>query len=149
MLMLAYDVNTNPLNNIEWAFPLTECFHIAAFALSIGTISIVDLRLLGLGMRHQTAGQLAKDTSLWTFAGLVIVILSGLMIFSSDPVMYYHNASFRFKVVCLLVAIVFNYTIHNKVALSEPAPIVAKIVGGLSLVLWVAVVFRGLWIAFI
>src|SRR5438132_13764231 len=100
--MLAYDLNANPLNSNEWAFPLVECFHITSFALSIGTIAIVDLRLLGLGMRHQTAGQIVRDTGLWTFAGLTIVILSGLMIFSSDPIHYSYNQAFRFKVGCLL-----------------------------------------------
>ena len=70
--MLIYDLNANPLNANEWAFPLTECFHITSFALSIGTIALVDLRLLGLGLKHQTAGQLVKDTGLWTLAGLII-----------------------------------------------------------------------------
>src|SRR3979411_1939208 len=96
--MLIYDLNANPLNSNEWAFPLTECFHITSFALSIGTIALVDLRLLGLGMKHQTPGQLVKGTSIWTFAGLVIVIISGLLIFSSDPVHYSHNAAFQYKV---------------------------------------------------
>src|SRR6266699_154308 len=54
-MLLTYDPATNPLNNNEWAFPLFECIHIAGFALSIGTIAIVDLRLLGMGMRRQSA----------------------------------------------------------------------------------------------
>src|SRR4051812_21907837 len=100
-MMLIYDLNANPLNSNEWAFPLTECFHITAFALSIGTIAIVDLRLLGVAMKHQTTGQLTRDTGMWTFAGLVIVILSGLLIFSSDPIHYLYNQAFRFKVTAL------------------------------------------------
>jgi hypothetical protein len=147
--MLIYDLNANPLNNNEWAFPLTECFHITSFALSIGTIALVDLRLLGLALPHQTAGQLLKDTSLWTLAGLIVVIFSGLLIFSSDPLNYLHNASFLFKIAALVVAIVYNYTIHRKVALSNPSPAAGRLVGGFSLLLWVSVVFSGLWIAFI
>jgi hypothetical protein len=147
--MLIYDLNANPLNSNEWAFPLTECFHITSFALSIGTIALVDLRLLGLGMKHQTPGQIIKDTGLWTFAGLVIVILSGLMIFSSDPVHYYRNPAFRLKVTCLLLAIIFNYTIHRKVALSNSSPGVGAMVGLVSVLMWLTVVFSGLWIAFI
>lgn len=147
--MLIYDLNANPLNSNEWAFPLTECFHITAFALSIGTIALVDLRLLGLAMPHQTAAQLLKGTSLWTLAGLIVVIFSGLMIFSSDPVTYLGNASFQFKMVALVIGIVYNYTIHRKVALSNPSPAMGRLVGGVSLLLWVSVVFGGLWIAFI
>jgi hypothetical protein len=145
---MIYDLNANPLNANEWAFPLTECFHITSFALSIGTIALVDLRLLGLGLKHQTAGQLVKDTGLWTLAGLIIVIFSGLLIFSSDPLRYTYNWGFQFKITVLVLAIIFNYTIHRKVALSNPSPIVGKLVGGISLLLWVLVPFGGIWISF-
>jgi hypothetical protein len=147
--MLAYDPQTNPINNIEWAFPLLECIHISMFALSVGTIALVDLRLFGLGVRSQTPAQLTKDTFLWTLTGLFVVITSGLLIFTSDPLRYYYNPTFRFKVECLLVAIVYNYTIHRKVALSNPSWGVGVLVGGISLVLWVAVVFAGLLYAFL
>jgi hypothetical protein len=146
--MLIYDLNANPLNSNEWAFPLTECFHITSFALSIGTIVLVDLRMLGLALKNRTAAQLTRDTGIWTFAGLVIVIMSGLLIFSSDPFMYMRNLAFRFKVTMLLLAIIFNYTIHRKVAISG-GPAAAKAVGAISLLMWVLVVFGGLWIAFI
>jgi hypothetical protein len=147
--MLAYDPQTNPINNIEWAFPLLECIHISMFALSVGTIALVDLRLFGLGVRSQTPAQLTKDTFLWTLVGLFIVITSGLLIFTSDPLRYYYNPTFRFKVECLLVAIVYNYTIHRKVALSNPSLGVGVLVGGVSLLLWVGVVFAGLLYAFL
>lgn len=147
--MLIYDLNANPLNSNEWAFPLTECFHITSFALSIGTIMLVDLRLLGLALKRSTPGQLVKDTSMWTFAGLVIVIISGLLIFSSDPLRYIYNAGFQYKMVALLLAIAFNYTIHRKVALSSSASGVQKLVGALSVILWVLVPFGGIWISFV
>jgi hypothetical protein len=147
--MLIYDLNANPLNSNEWAFPLTECFHITSFALSIGTIMLVDLRLLGLAFKHQTAGQLVKDTGLWTFAGLVIVIISGLLIFSSDPIRYIYNGGFQYKMLALVLAIIFNYTIHRKVALSNSSTSVAKLVGGLSVLLWILVPFGGIWISFV
>lgn len=147
--MLIYDLNANPLNANEWAFPLTECFHITSFALSIGTIALVDLRLLGWAFKRQTPGQLVKDTGLWTLAGLIIVIFSGLLIFSSDPIRYIYNSGFQWKMVVLVLAIIYNYTIHRKVALSSSSPGVEKVVGALSLVLWVLVPFGGIWISFV
>ena len=146
--MLAYDPSTNPLNNNGWSFPLLEIIHIASFAVAIGTIAIVDLRLLGVGMRRSTSAQLLKDTTPWTLIGLAIVLMSGPMIFSSDPNMYLANPGFRFKMWALLLAIVYNYTIHRKVAASNPSAVVGKLVGGVSLALWVSVVFGGLFIAF-
>jgi hypothetical protein len=147
-MLLTYDPATNPLNTTEWAFPFFECIHIASFAMSVGTIALVDLRLLGLGMRHQTAAQLVKDTMLWTLAGLLIVITSGLVIFTSDPLRYYYNPSFRLKIICLLIAVIYNYTIHRKVAMSKAPPFVTMLVGALSLLLWVTIVFAGLFYAF-
>jgi hypothetical protein len=140
---------TNPLNESPLAFPILECIHIVGFALSIGTIAMVDFRLLDVGMRRQTVPQLLKDTATWTLFGIVIMVFSGMMLFSSDPDMYYLNWAFLIKMVCLLLAIVFNYTIHLKVARSETPPAYGKLVAGVSLGLWSAVVFCGIFIAFI
>ncbi len=146
-MFLVYDPTTNPLNNNDWAFPLLECIHIAGFTLSIGTIAIVDFRLLGLGTQKPV--QLLKETAPWTLVGLVIMLISGPLIFSSDPYMYLGNYSFRFKMVALLVAILYNYTVHRKVVLAGASPGVNKLVGALSLALWVSVVAGGLFIAFV
>ena len=146
--MLVYDPSTNPLNNNEWSFPLLEIIHIASFAVSVGTIAVVDLRLLGLGMRRQSSAQLLKDTAPWTLIALAIVLMSGPMIFSSDPNLYLNNPGFRFKMDVLLVAIMYNYTVHRRVAQSNPSPVLGAWVGGVSLALWVSVVFGGLFIAF-
>jgi uncharacterized membrane protein len=147
-MIIAYDPATNPLNNNEWSFPLLEIIHICGFALSIGTIALVDLKLLGFGIRKATSAQLLRDTAPWTLTGLAVMLISGPLIFSSDPRMYYYNVSFRFKMYALLLAILYNYTIHRKVALSNPGPAVGLVVGVVSVLLWVSVVFGGLFIAF-
>ena len=97
--MLAYDPASNPLNNNEWSFPLLEILHIAGFTLSIGTIAVVDLRLLRLGLLRHSAKELLRATAPWTLVGLVVMLTTGPAIFSSDPVMYLHNFSFKFKMV--------------------------------------------------
>ncbi len=148
-MFLAFDPTTNPINNTEWGFPLLEIIHITGFTLSIGTIAIVDMGLLGWGKRG-SAAQLLKETSTWTLVGLIIMLISGPLIFSSDPNMYLGNSSFRFKLGALLIAIIYNYTIHRKVALSGAPPGgLSKVVGIISLALWTSVVFGGLFIAFV
>jgi hypothetical protein len=146
--VLAYDPSSNPLNNNEWSFPLAECFHIAAFAFSVGTIAIVDFRLLGLAMTRTKTSQLLKDTMIWTLIGLVVVITSGLIIFSSDALRYYYNDAFRFKIIMLTVAIVYNYTIHSKVARADTTGPAAAVTALVSLAMWVSIVFAGLFYAF-
>src|SRR5215469_2928431 len=146
-LELVYDVTKNPLNNNEWSFPLLEIIHISAFTLSIGTIAIVDFGLIGWGKHDAT--KFWKETSWLTLIGLVIMLISGPLIFSSDPFMYLRNISFQFKMVALLIAIIYNYTIHRKVVLSGASPGVNKAVGIISLGLWISVVTGGLFIAFV
>ena len=148
-LFLAYDPATNPLNTNEWAFPVCEVLHILGFAIAIGTITMVDLRLLGIGMKKESAADLVKDTAPWTLGGLALVLISGPLIFSSDPNMYLRNQSFRFKITCLVLAILWNYTFHRWAALSKKEGAVPFIAGLGSLLLWVSVVFGGIFIAFV
>ena len=149
MLAIPYDPSTNPLNNNEWSFPLFECIHIAMFAMSIGTIAVVDFRLLGLMLRNQSPAELLKATSLWTLIGLIVVITTGLVIFTTDPVRYYYNPSMRYKLIALVAAIIYNYTIHRKVILSKAGPLVSGLVAAVSLLLWISIVFAGIFYSFV
>jgi hypothetical protein len=139
----------NPLNSSALVFPVLEVIHIVGFALSVGTIAIVDFRLLDLGMRHQSVAEVSSDLAPWTLIGLVLMLTSGPLLFSSDPDMYYLNWVFDLKMVLLLMAIIFNYTIHRKVALSGKSPAWNKAVACVSIALWVGVIFCGIFLAFI
>ena len=144
----------NAMNGTEWAFPVVETIHFLGFALLIGTIAIVDLRLLGLGMRRQSAAQLAADLAPWTRAGLAVMLITGPLMFSADAVRYYVNESFRIKMVCLLTAIGFHFTIHRRIARSldsttGDATVAGRLVAVVSLVLWTGVLSAGRMIAFV
>jgi hypothetical protein len=149
-MLIQANALTKAMIDNDWLFPAAECVHIASFALAIGTIALVDLSLLGVGLRRNAAAQIARSTGLWTLTGLVLIIFTGFLLFASDPGMYLRNSSFLFKITCLVVAIVYHYTIHRKVALSENGSgMGTKLVAGVSLALWVSVVFSGLFIAFV
>jgi hypothetical protein len=148
LALLAYDPATNPLNNNEWSFPLAECFHIAFFTVSLGTIAMLDYRLLGLGFLRQKPSEILRGTSLWTLIGLIVVITSGLIIFTTDPLRYYYSSAFRYKVFALIAAIVYNYTIHRHIAQTNNTGPLGKLVGIISLLLWISIVFAGLFYAF-
>jgi hypothetical protein len=137
------------MNGPEWAFPVVESLHFIGFALSIGTIAIVDLRLLGWGMRRQTARELDSDLDCWTRLGLAVMLISGPLMFSADAVRYHVNPSFQFKMVCLVLALLFHLTIRRWVIRRTASPILARLTGGISLALWTAVVGGGRMIAFV
>lgn len=144
-MLIAFE---NPLNQSELAFPILECFHIVGFAVLVGTIALVDFRMLGIGLVKQNPGDLAKAFAPWTLLGLIVVLLSGPMLFSSDPDMYYLNLSFQIKMVLLVLAIVFHYTIRRKHLRGGP-PGRNALVAGISLALWISVIFAGIFIAFV
>ena len=133
----------------ELVFPTLEVFHIAGFVVAIGTTAVVDFRLLDLGFRSQTASQLAKDITWWMLGGLLVSIFTGFGLYSTDPDMYYTNYPFLLKMACLVLVIVFNYTIHRRIAQSDNTSGAGKVVALLSLLLWAGVIFGGIFIAFI
>jgi hypothetical protein len=119
------------------------------FAMSVGTIALVDLRTLGGAFRGESRAQLLKSTSLWTLTGLIVVITFGIVIWTSDPLRYYYNWSFRYIIIALLLAIIFNYTIHRKVAQSATSPSIKTVLTAtFSLAIWISIVFAGLFYAF-
>jgi hypothetical protein len=137
------------LNNHEWAFPVVQSFHFIGFALSIGTIVIVDMRLLGLGLQSQTPTELAAELEPWTITGIAVMLITGPLMFSADAVNYHFNPSLRFKMVCLIVALLFHFTLHRRAVRPDVSPIAAKLAAATSLLLWTAVVAGGRMIAFI
>lgn len=147
--VFGYDPANYPLNTNEWAFPACEIFHIVGFALLIGTIFIVDLRLMGLGMKRQTAAQLVKDTAPWTLVGLVLILITGPLIFFSQPDVYIYNSSFAFKMGALLTGILLNWTLHRKVAMMPEPGVNGAIVGAFSALVWMSVIAAGIFIAFV
>jgi hypothetical protein len=149
MLLIQTNAIADALNSSEWVFPIAECFHIAAFAWSIGLIAAVDYRLLGFGIEHSKPSEVLRATAPWTLLGLAVVLLSGPVLFLSDVRMYLHNPSFVFKMYALAAAIIYNYTIHRMIAKSDNASQGVRVVTAIvSLLLWVSVVFGGLFIAF-
>jgi hypothetical protein len=139
----------NPLNASELIFPTLEVCHILGFTVTLGTIALLDFRVLGFGMTRQPIPDLARDLAPWTLAGLVSVLLSGPLLFSSDPDMYYLNLSFQLKMVCLLAAIIFNYTLHRKALRSGKATASTKLIALVSLMLWAGVIAGGIFIGFV
>src|SRR5438270_6847237 len=140
---------TKAMISAEWVFPAVQSLHFIGFALSIGTIAIVDLRLLGWGMRRQTAAELAADLNLWTNAGLAVMLITGPLMFSTDAVTYHFNPSFQFKMTCLAAALLFHFTIHRYAVRPGASAAVGKMAGVLSLLLWTGVVAGGRMIAFV
>jgi hypothetical protein len=148
--MLLQNAIADALNSSEWAFPLAECVHIGGFAVSIGSIVLVDFRMLNLGLRHETAARILRYTEPWTLISLLFVVFSGAALFLSQTGIYLENVVFPIKMYLLVAALIYNFTVHRKVATMEsPPPVLSKSVAILSLLLWVSIVFGGIFIGFL
>jgi hypothetical protein len=148
--MLLQNAVADALNNTEWAFALAECVHIGGFAVAIGSIALVDFRMLNLGLRHETAARILRYTELWTLMALVFVLFSGVVLFLSQTGIYLTNLIFPLKMYALLAALIYNFTVHRKVAtMKNPPAVLSKLVAIVSLLLWVSVVFGGIFTGFL
>ena len=136
----------NPLNESSLVFPILECIHIVGFVCGVGTIALVDFRLLGVGLAQKSAAQLWRDTMPWTLGGLSLVIFSGLLLFSTDPDVYYLNLAFLLKMLFLVLAILVYYTAIRKAVSAEAVAGRGRIAACISLALWALVLFGGIFI---
>jgi len=148
--MLLQNTVVDALNNSEWAFPLAECIHIGGFAIGVGSIALVDFRLLNLGLRTETPAGILRYTEPYTLIAMAFVIFSGFTLFLSQANIYLINLVFPIKMYVLAAALIYNFTVHRKVAnMKDPPPVLSKSVAILSLLLWVAVVFGGIFTGFL
>jgi hypothetical protein len=128
---------------------LLEIVHLIGMALLLGSILMVDLSLLGLGIGRHPVARIAGELSNWTIGGLAIMLTSGPLILLSEAVKCYRTPAFWVKMALLAMAVAFHFTIHRRVTLAEPpAPHQrASLVAGVSLALWIGVALAGKGIA--
>jgi hypothetical protein len=139
-----------------WLFPAIETVHLLGMAVLVGTISVLDLRLLGWVARQRPVSLLASRLIPWSWAGFVVQVISGSLLFSSEAVKIYGNPAFRLKMLLLLLAgvqaLVFQTVVSGKLAAWDERaslPALAKVVGLSSILLWVAIVAAGRFIGFV
>ena len=138
-----------------YGWPLLESAHVLSLGLFVGTAVINDLRLLGWTMNSVPVSEVTGRLLPWTRIGFVVMVATGVLLFYSNPVDYYHNIFFRLKVVLLSVAglnaFVFHRGIHRRVAewdLDAVLPREARMAGAVSLVCWALIVVTGRMIAY-
>ena len=139
----------------ESLFPWIECVHVLALTLVIGSIAIVDLRLLGLTCRERSVVQTTAGALPVTWTAFVCAVITGGLLFSSNATGYAHNSYFQMKIALIAVAGINMAVYHLFVGRGaeswhSPAltPWRARIVGGVSLTLWITIVAFGRWIGF-
>jgi hypothetical protein len=87
-----------------YLFPLLEATHVIGFTMVFGTITVIDLRLLGLASTRRPFSRIASEILKWTWAAFALTVTTGLMMFITNAGVYYNNFFFRSKMVLLALA---------------------------------------------
>ena len=136
----------------NWLFPVIESVHLIALAVLGGTVMIVDMRLLGLGLKHRAVSEVAGEARPWMIRAIVVMILTGVPLFLSEPIKCYYSPAFWVKMWALAFALLYTFTIRTRVARAATGPETTTarqfVVGALSIALWFSVAAAGRWIGF-
>jgi len=137
-----------------WLFPFFETLHVLTLTIVVGSVAMMDLRLLGIGSRDRAITELTRSVLPWTWTAFACAACFGALLFSSKASTYYLNIPFRIKMVCLLFAavnmLVFHFVTERDIGAWDNGrpPLKARVAGVISLGLWVIIVATGRWIGF-
>ena len=138
-----------------WAYPALETLHVLGLGLVFGSIVAFDLRLLGWH-RDLSLSRLGRHLMPWVWAGFVVNLGSGVLLFLSDAIEFAANTSFRVKMLLLALAGLNALWFQARIARSMPAwdrdadpPRPAKAAAVLSIVLWLAIITAGRLMAYV
>lgn len=132
-----------------WSFAVIEAIHLVGLCLLGGALLVVDLRLFGAGLRKSSISELGSQAHPWLVGATILMLVTGTLLWVSEPIKLYYNDSFWWKVRALPFALIFTYTIRRRVVrAATEASGRTRIVGFVSLALWFTVAAAGRWIGF-
>ena len=136
-----------------WWFPFLESIHVLTVAILVGSILMVDLRLLGLVALRYPASRMTRELIPWTWGALSVAVVTGSGMFITRAATYIEHPPFQIKLVMILLAglnmALFQFRTFRSVEQWDNAaspPIAARVAGATSLLLWAGVVLAGRWI---
>jgi hypothetical protein len=143
------------IHQTKWAFTTIEVVHVIAISLVIGSIAIVDLRLLGIASAKRPFTQLAREVLPYTWAAFVLAAMAGSLLFISNATAYFASTTFWIKMSIMALAainmLIFEFITVRGVQTwdaSPSPPLPARLAGGISFTCWVLVFIFGRWTGF-
>lgn len=134
-------------------YPWLNGLHVLSIGLLVGSITLLDLRLLG-AFHTVAVSQLVGPTIQVAASGLAAAVLTGSLLFSVQPAHYLANAAFLTKLAIITTGLV-NLTLlralpgWQRVLRDAPVSGGVQLMAGISLLTWIAALFAGRWIAFL
>jgi hypothetical protein len=135
-----------------WAWPVAEVAHFIGLSLLMGSLLVIDLRLLRV-LPNLSMQAVLRFVPL-TLIGFAINSTTGALFFFGDPIHYYSNIAFRLKMLLVVLAGVnavwFKIASAGEMATGRSeAGGQLKAIAALSLILWIGVIFMGRFIPYV
>jgi len=138
------------IKGTTWVFPLVETIHILALAMLLGSLFLIDLRLLGIAIRRWSPAQILEQVHSLINVSVVVILITGVLLFIAEPRKLFDSAAFGPKMILLALAIVFQYTLYPRVrSMRTHIPIWGRLLALVSLGLWFGVAVCGRAIGFV
>jgi hypothetical protein len=142
-----HDIAVNWLRTVPGLPPIVQTVHILSIGCIMGSIVMINLRVLGLAVPSQHAGEMIRRLMPWMWGSLLLLLLSGAMFVLARPGRYFVNPVFGIKFALLLPAILLA-VVQQRLHRDMPPLVLTKIIAAISLLLWLGVVLAGRWIAY-
>lgn len=137
-----------------WGYPIVLACHALGMAVVAGTVTMICIRILGFARAVPLT--LFARLSAIAWAGLVLNVVTGLALFSGDPVKFFYHPVFWIKLSLITMGAVSLWLVvralRNAAAIPEAGPetpVGAKLVAGCSLAFWAGAIIAGRLIAYI
>ena len=133
-----------------WAFPVLEAVHLLGLCVLGGAVLLVDLRMLGLGLKQQRIAEVARDSRRYLVVGVLVMIATGVPLFLSEAIKCFYNQSFWVKMATLFVALLFTFFVRERAAHDDTLDTStrSRLIGAASIAIWFTVAAAGRWIGF-
>jgi hypothetical protein len=139
------------MRDSPWFFPVIATIHLLGLSMIGGAVLLVDLRLLGLGLRQQPVALLARDAEKWLLRGLVVAMSTGVLLFMCFATKYYYLTFFWVKMAALILVIGLTFSVRRRITAANESQINdarGRLVAVVSLTLWTTVALGGRYIGF-
>lgn len=145
-MALAHSPLGQAMQTSRWGFAVVEMVHLLGLAFLGGSVLIVDLRLLGVILKDESALTIGRGIGRLLLCSLTVMVLSGMALLSEEAGKCYYSPAFRCKMALLATAVVFYFTLHRQAILrvqsGKPA-LWPRIAAAVSLLLWLGVGVAG------
>jgi hypothetical protein len=145
----AHDAAVDWLRTVPGLPPIMQTLHLASIAVVLGTIVVLDLRVLGLAVPSQSPAEMSRRLAPWTWSALPVLLVSGAIFVLARPQRYFTNPMFGIKFALLVPALALTAALYSVTRRTDARPAIARVLAVTSLLAWIGVVLAGRWIAYV